>query len=61
MHGCEHSEDLFRQSAEFVRSHQACRVIFAAGFKKIGDQLTQEWLAKAGPDGQAVIDSYRKM
>lgn len=33
----------------------------AAGFRKIGDQLTQEWLAKAGPDGQAVIDSYRKM
>ena len=33
----------------------------AAGFKKIGDQLTQDWLAKAGPDGQAVIDSYRKM
>ncbi len=33
----------------------------AAGFKKIGDQLTEEWLAKAGADGQAVIDSYRKM
>jgi TRAP-type C4-dicarboxylate transport system substrate-binding protein len=33
----------------------------AEGFKKIGDELTTEWLAKAGPDGQAVIDSYKKM
>ena len=33
----------------------------AEGFRKIGEQLTEEWLAKAGPDGQAVIDSYRKM
>ena len=31
-----------------------------AGFQKIGDQLTQDWLKKAGPDGQAVIDAYRK-
>ncbi|HMR33500.1 MAG TPA: TRAP transporter substrate-binding protein [Geminicoccaceae bacterium] len=33
----------------------------AEGFRKIGDQLTEEWLAKAGADGRAVIDSYRKM
>jgi TRAP-type C4-dicarboxylate transport system substrate-binding protein len=31
-----------------------------AGFQKIGDQLTQDWLKKAGPDGQAVIDAYKK-
>ena len=31
------------------------------GFKKIGDQLTADWLKKAGADGQAVIDAYKKM
>jgi TRAP-type C4-dicarboxylate transport system substrate-binding protein len=30
------------------------------GFKKIGDTLTDEWLKRAGPDGQAIIDAYRK-
>ena len=29
--------------------------------KKIGDVLLQDWLKKAGPDGQAVVDAYRKM
>jgi TRAP-type C4-dicarboxylate transport system substrate-binding protein len=33
----------------------------AAGFKKIGDQLAGDWLKKAGGDGQAVIDAYKKM
>jgi TRAP-type C4-dicarboxylate transport system substrate-binding protein len=33
----------------------------AAGFKKIGEQLTADWLKKAGADGQAVIDAYKKM
>ena len=32
-----------------------------AGLKKIGDQLTADWLKRAGADGQAVIDAYRKM
>ena len=33
---------------------------FAAELKKIGDTLLAEWLKKAGPDGQAVVDAYRK-
>jgi TRAP-type C4-dicarboxylate transport system substrate-binding protein len=33
----------------------------AAGFKKVGEQLTTDWLKKAGADGQAVVDAYRKM
>jgi len=33
----------------------------AAGFKKIGEQLTADWLKKAGVDGQAVVDAYKKM
>ena len=31
------------------------------GLKKVGDQLTADWLKRAGADGQAVIDAYRKM
>jgi TRAP-type C4-dicarboxylate transport system substrate-binding protein len=32
-----------------------------SGMQKIGEQLTADWLKKAGADGQAVIDAYRKM
>jgi TRAP-type C4-dicarboxylate transport system substrate-binding protein len=32
-----------------------------AGMQKVGEQLTADWLKKAGPDGQAIIDAYRKM
>jgi TRAP-type C4-dicarboxylate transport system substrate-binding protein len=28
--------------------------------KKVGDTMLQEWLQKAGPEGQAVVDAYRK-
>jgi TRAP-type C4-dicarboxylate transport system substrate-binding protein len=28
--------------------------------KAIGEKMTAEWLKNAGPDGQAVIDAYRK-
>jgi TRAP-type C4-dicarboxylate transport system substrate-binding protein len=31
------------------------------GMKKIGEQLTADWLKKAGTDGQAVVDAYKKM
>jgi TRAP-type C4-dicarboxylate transport system substrate-binding protein len=31
-----------------------------AGLQQIGERLTGEWLTKAGADGQAVIDAYRK-
>ena len=31
------------------------------GFKKIGEQLTADWLKRAGAEGQAVVDAYRKM
>jgi TRAP-type C4-dicarboxylate transport system substrate-binding protein len=33
----------------------------ATGFKKIGEQLTADWLKKVGPDGQAIIEAYKKM
>ncbi len=30
------------------------------GLQKVGEQLTQDWLKKAGADGQAIIDAYKK-
>jgi TRAP-type C4-dicarboxylate transport system substrate-binding protein len=29
--------------------------------KKVGDTMLKEWLDKAGPDGQAVVDAYKKL
>jgi TRAP-type C4-dicarboxylate transport system substrate-binding protein len=29
--------------------------------KKVGDQMLKEWLEKAGPEGQQLVDAYRKM
>jgi len=31
-----------------------------ADMKKVGDVMLKEWLDKAGPEGQALIDAYRK-
>jgi len=31
-----------------------------SGLKKVGDQLTADWLKKAGADGEAVITAYKK-
>ena len=33
---------------------------FSAELKKIGDVMVAEWLKKAGPEGQAIVDAYRK-
>jgi TRAP-type C4-dicarboxylate transport system substrate-binding protein len=33
----------------------------SAGFKKAGETLTVDWLKKAGTDGQAIVDAYKKM
>jgi TRAP-type C4-dicarboxylate transport system substrate-binding protein len=33
----------------------------AADLKKIGETMTSEWVKQAGPDGQAIIDAYKKM
>lgn len=31
-----------------------------ADMMKVGDTMLKEWLAKAGPEGQAMLDAYRK-
>jgi hypothetical protein len=28
--------------------------------KKVGDQLLQQWLAKAGPEGKQAVDAFLK-
>jgi TRAP-type transport system periplasmic protein len=28
--------------------------------KKVGDVMLKEWLEKAGPEGKAMVDAYRK-
>lgn len=28
---------------------------------KVGEKMTAEWVQKAGPDGQAILDAYRKL
>jgi hypothetical protein len=33
---------------------------FKAELKKMGDTMLNEWLAKAGADGQAIIGAFRK-
>ncbi len=32
-----------------------------AGFQKAGETLTADWLKKAGAEGQAIVDAYKKM
>ena len=32
----------------------------ASGLKKLGETLTADWLKKAGADGQAVVDAFKK-
>jgi TRAP-type C4-dicarboxylate transport system substrate-binding protein len=31
-----------------------------ADMKKVGDVMLKEWLDKAGPEGKAMVDAYRK-
>jgi TRAP-type C4-dicarboxylate transport system substrate-binding protein len=39
---------------------QAPSAKLAADYKELGKKLTDEWLAKAGADGKAVVDAYMK-
>jgi TRAP-type C4-dicarboxylate transport system substrate-binding protein len=33
----------------------------AGDLKKIGETMTADWIKQAGPDGQAIVDAYKKM
>jgi len=34
--------------------------LLKADMKKVGDTMLAEWLDKAGPEGKAVVDAFRK-
>jgi TRAP-type C4-dicarboxylate transport system substrate-binding protein len=36
-------------------------VALKTGLQEIGDRLTKEWLMRAGADGLAIIDAYRRL
>ena len=36
-------------------------VALKTGLQEIGQRLTGEWLIRAGADGQAIIDAYRRL
>jgi TRAP-type C4-dicarboxylate transport system substrate-binding protein len=40
---------------------QAPSAELKAGFQKAGEQLTADWLKKAGAEGQAIVDAFKKM
>jgi TRAP-type C4-dicarboxylate transport system substrate-binding protein len=40
---------------------QAPSAALKTGFQKVGEQLTADWLKKAGADGQAIVEAYKKM
>ena len=29
--------------------------------KKVGETMVNDWLKKAGPEGQAIVDAFKKM
>jgi len=40
---------------------QAPSPALKSGFQKVGEQLTADWLKKAGAEGQGIVDAYKKM
>jgi hypothetical protein len=40
---------------------QAPSAELVGGFRKIGEQLTADWLKRAGKDGEEIVAAYRKM
>jgi len=50
--------DLLKQNGMTIHEPSAQ---LKADMKKVGETMQKEWLEKAGPEGQAVIDAYKKM
>ena len=50
-----------RFHAEQEAHHRSQRELHAAELEKVGGTMTEEWVAKDGPDGAAVIGAYRGM
>lgn len=54
------TEVLEKLKAHGMQIHQPSAQL-KADMKKVGDQMLKEWLDKAGPEGQQLVDAYRKM
>lgn len=54
------TEVLEKLRANGMQIHQPSAQL-KADMKKIGDQMLKEWLEKAGPEGQQLVDAYRKL
>ena len=54
------SETLEKLKANGMTIHQPSPQL-KADMKKVGDTMLKEWLEKAGPEGQQLVDAYRKM
>lgn len=55
-----HTEVLEKLKANGMQIHQPSAQL-KADMKKVGDQMLKEWLEKAGPEGQQLVDAYRKL
>src|SRR4051812_33552405 len=53
-------EVLEKLKANGMQIHQPSAQL-KADMKKVGDTMLKEWLEKAGPEGQQLVDAYRKM
>jgi TRAP-type C4-dicarboxylate transport system substrate-binding protein len=54
------TEVLEKLKANGMQIHQPSAAL-KADMKKVGDTMLKEWLEKAGPEGQQLVDAYRKM
>ncbi|HET6828534.1 MAG TPA: TRAP transporter substrate-binding protein [Ramlibacter sp.] len=52
-------ESLEKLKANGMQIHQPSAQL-KADMKKVGDTMLKEWLEKAGPEGQQLVDAYRK-
>jgi TRAP-type transport system periplasmic protein len=50
--------DLLKKNGMTIHTPSAA---LKADMKKVGETMQKEWIEKAGPEGQAVIDAYKKM
>lgn len=52
-------ESLDKLKANGMTIHQPSAQL-KADMRKVGDVMLKEWLDKAGPEGKALVDAYRK-
>jgi TRAP-type C4-dicarboxylate transport system substrate-binding protein len=54
------TEVLEKLKANGMQIHQPSAQL-KADMKKVGDTMLKEWLEKAGPEGQQLVEAYRKL